>query len=527
MKLYRKEGNVVQILSFPGEIVEKGDYLIVEDVEVGRSLIVQVIDMQFASIPGVLEELLRSLPDEGDLIHGEDVDPLEVAPHVTYIQDARLLICKIRATAENGTLTPSSQWLPSRSQSTMKKLPITSLLELAGVNGSLPIVLGATKDSSLLTIDAASLDGRLNIITGKKETGKSHLSKLLMVSLVGFKATVVVFDLNGEYISLGTTADGKRNACYGKIHVLTPAENFKLSLRRLNLHVLLGILIHALHLPGTSAREFRRIWLSLKEEDNLTLRELGEAIRTWKCNQRVRDALSSRYYALVNSGFFTDEIAETTLLEERLLRAQDEGGALIINLQNTSAIDRQIVVEYVIGKLVESLASWKLRAVFLFAEEAHLYLRETYWDDIVTRMRHFGIFTTFITNQPDTIRGNIYRQADNIFLFNFTNEHDLDVVSRAARVDAETVRSIAQDLPPHYCLALGKVVRDFPVVTKVKSLDIKTMGETRLFFSKGASAAASRKHHQDPASSTSLQRAITLEEMINNQQSIANRSTVS
>ena len=212
------------------------------------------------------------------------------------------------------------------------------------------------------------------------------------------------------------------------------------------------------------------------------MHELGETIRDWRCNTHVRDALFSRYYALVNSGFFTDNVAEATLLEQYLFKAKNEGGAIIINLRNTSSIDRQIVVEYVLGKLVELLTSWKLKAVFLFAEEAHLYLRETYWDDIVTRMRHFGIFTTFITNQPDTIRENIYRQADNIFLFNFTNEHDLEVVSRAARVDAETVKSIARDLPPHHCLILGRVVKDFPMVVKVKALDVKTMGETRLFF---------------------------------------------
>ncbi len=482
MKLYKKEGNMVQIVSFPSETVEKADYLVVEDAEAGRSLVVQVIDVQFASIPGVLEELLRSLPNGGELIQGEDLDPLEIAPHITYIQDASLLFCKIRATIENDNLSPTSSWLPSRSRSTIKKLPLPTLLKLAKINGKLPIVIGGTKDSSLLTIDASSLDGRLNIITGKKETGKSHLSKLLMVNLVQYKATVVIFDLNGEYISLGMTADGKRNACFDKIHVLTPSQNFKSALKQLNLHVLLGILIHALHLPGTSAREFRRIWQSLKERDNLTLGELGEAIRTWSCNQHVRDALFSRYHALINSGFFTDNVAEATLLEECLLKAREEGGAVVMNLRNTSSIDRQIVVEYVLGKLVESLTSWRLKAAFLFAEEAHLYLRETYWDDIVTRMRHFGIFTTFITNQPDTIRENIYRQADNIFLFNFTNEHDLDVVSRASRVDAETVRSIARDLPPHHCLALGKVVRDFPIVAKVRALDVKTMGETRLFF---------------------------------------------
>ncbi len=489
MKLYKKEGNVLQILSFPNENAEKGDYLLVEDGDAGRALIAQVIDVQFAAVPGVLEELLRTLPDGGEPIQGEDIDPLEIGPHITYIQDASLLVCKIRATLENEMLTPSSSWLPSRSKSTIKKLSIPMLMKLARVEGELPIILGGTKDGSLLTIDGSAIDGMLNIITGKKGCGKSHLSKLLMVSLVGYKATVVVFDLNGEYTGLGMTNDGKRNMYYDKIHALTPGQNFKVALNQLHLNVVMGILIHALHLPGTSAREFRRLWKQLRDSGKLTLTTLGEAIRNLNCNQHVRDALASRFHSLLNSGFFTDNIAEATYLEECMLRAKDVGGALIVNLKNTSNIDRQIVVEYVLGKLVDSLQNWKLRAAFLFAEEAHLYLRETYWDDIVTRMRHFGIFTTFITNQPDTIKEGIYRQADNIFLFNFTNEHDLEVVSRAARVDAETVKSIAHDLPPHHCLTLGRVVNDFPMVTRVRALDLKTMGETRLFFNDVQAAA--------------------------------------
>jgi hypothetical protein len=482
MKLYKKEGNILQIISFPAESAEKGDYLLVEDQDAAKALIAQVIDVQFAAVPGVLEELLRTLPDGGEPLQGEDIDPMEIAPHITYIQDASLLICKIRATLENEMLSPSSSWLPSRSQSTIKKLSIPMLMKLAKIDGNLPIILGGTKDSSLLTIDASAIDGTLNIITGKKGCGKSHLSKLLMVNLIGYKATVVIFDLNGEYSSLGMSNDGKKNMYYDKIHTLSPGQNFKVALEQLHLNTVMGILVNALHLPGTSAREFRRIWKMLKEKGKLNMQELGEAIRDLNCNQHVRDALASRFHSLVNSGFFTDSTGEATLLDESLIKAKDQGGAIVINLKNTSNIDRQIVVEYVLGKLVDSLSNWKLKAVFLFAEEAHLYLRETYWDDIVTRMRHFGIFTTFITNQPDTIQENIYRQADNIFLFNFTNEHDLDVVSRAARVDAETVRSIARDLPPHHCLTLGKVVSDFPIVARVRALDIKTMGETRLFF---------------------------------------------
>jgi hypothetical protein len=44
------------------------------------------------------------------------------------------------------------------------------------------------------------------------------------------------------------------------------------------------------------------------------------------------------------------------------------------------------------------------------------------------------------------------------------------------------VKSIAQELPPHHCLLIGRAVKDFPVMVKVRALDIKTMGQTRLFF---------------------------------------------
>jgi len=475
-------------LSFPEEEVEKGDYLLVEDKNKRKALVVQVIDVQYANIPGILEELLRESPDE-EWIKGEDFDPLGIASHITFIKDACLLICKIRAVVEDGQLSQWSSWLPSRSNSVIRKMSVASLLSMVDLNDDLPIVVGEARDATVLTIDARCLDGKLNIVTGKKETGKSHLSKLLVLSLIDHGAGIVVFDLNGEYTGLEYDANGKKNGYKGKIHVLTPGENFRVSLSQLNLRVMLNVLIHALHLPGTSAREFRRIWRVLDERGALTLHELGEAIRNWQCNSHVRDALFSRYHALVNSGFFSDNLAQTVFLDDFLYRIR-VGGALVINLKDTSSIDRQIVVEFVLGKLVELLTNWKLRAVFLFAEEAHLYLRETYWEDIVTRMRHFGVFTTFITNQPDTIRESIYRQADNIFLFNFTNEHDLETVSRASRIDGETVKLVARDLPPQRCLVLGKVVKDFPIVVKVRALNVKTLGQTRLFFSQKPSQVA-------------------------------------
>ena len=165
------------------------------------------------------------------------------------------------------------------------------------------------------------------------------------------------------------------------------------------------ILVHALGLPGTSSREFKHIWRFLKEQGKLTLRELGEAIRRWKCNQQVKDALFSRYYTLLHSNFFTDDFSKAVDFEAVLQGIEKNGGgAVIINLSNLSSIDRQMLVEYILAKLQDLLSQWKIRAVFLFAEEAHLYLRETYWDDIVTRMRHFGPVSYTHLTLPTTER---------------------------------------------------------------------------------------------------------------------------
>ena len=481
MRLYKKEGDTLKILCLPEEEVEKGDYLLVEEPDKGRALLAQVVDVQFASVPGVLEELLRDSV-AGSLSHGEDVDPFGLASHLAYIEDARLLTCKIRGGFVEGHRVEQMYWLPSRSRSKVMKVPFSTVLELAGVGGDLPISLGVARDGSEVNIDARALDGALTIITGKKGTGKSHLSKLLVLSLVDYGATVVILDLNGEYTRLGYNRDGRPNEFHDRILVLEPGRNFRTTLARAGLCVMMNIMVHALSLPGTSAREFKRIWYHLESRGLLTMRDLENAIRSWRCNEHVRDALFSRYYALASSGFFSDDVSGCLDLEEALEMLKECGGAVVINLRDLSAVDRRVVVEYTLGKLTELLSCWVLRAVFLFAEEAHLYLRETYWEDVVTRMRHLGIFTTFITNQPDTIRDNIYRQADNIFLFNFTNQKDLEMVARASRVDADTVKAIARELPPGHCLVLGRVVGDMPVVVKVRALDVETMGRTRYFF---------------------------------------------
>jgi len=478
LKILKKEADGMQILCFPEEEAEKGDYLLVTDRVKSRSLIVQIIDIQYANIPGILEDLLRDGISEAAL-SGEEVDPFKVSSQITVLKDTRLLVGKIRGAIENGHISKDVAWLPSRNRSTIEPMPPRFLLETFAPRYSFEI--GSTNRFPHVTSDLAALDGRLNIVTGRKGTGKSHLTKLLVASLVHEGAPVVVFDVNGEYINLGRSMDGREMHCSPKFISLIPGLNLRFSLSQIGLGTLLGTLVYALQLPDNSARIFSRIWHDLEEQNLLTMQALGQAISTADCHESIKDALHARFNTLEDSGIFTDD-PHSALNLEALFRNHQNGSALIVNMKNQPAAMRRIIVELLISKLTDLLATQKLRALFLFAEEAHLYLRETYWDDVVTRMRHLGLFTTFVTNQPDTIQSSIYRQADNIFLFNFSNEHDLEIVSKVAKVDAETIRMVVRDLPPRRCLVIGDIVANFPLVINVRPLEVQTLGATRYFF---------------------------------------------
>jgi DNA helicase HerA-like ATPase len=163
------------------------------------------------------------------------------------------------------------------------------------------------------------------------------------------------------------------------------------------------------------------------------------------------------------------------------------GNAIVVSMGKATPVVRRMIVEVVLSKIIDLLEKVIIPPIFLFAEEAHLYIRDTYWEDIVTRMRHFGIYTTFVTNQPDAIGDGIYRQVDNIFLFNFTNDTDLDKISRVSLADAETIRSIVKTLPQRHCLTIGKVVYELPIVVKIAEAGVLTLGETKKFFTRSSS----------------------------------------
>ncbi len=485
MRILRKESANILVVASPTENVRLGDYLMVSEKE--RSLILQIYDESYLDVSGIEEEVAREEVLFSST-QGVTEDPADVGTISKEIRDMRLLQCKARGSIELGRYSSRNDWIPSRTASKVVKLGVNELLEMVGRPGERLIKIGrAGSRSHQFGIPAEALDGRVTIITGRKESGKSHLAKMVVRGLVQQGAYCVVFDLNDEYGSVGLRADGSATDIAGRIDVRRPGRNLKFSLAGAGLRAITSLLQHSLDMTGTSVREFIRIWEAMESKNELGMTSLGNYIQQWRCNEFVRDALYSRFFTLSNSGIFYegksgDPDTRDDDAIESFFQSHPEGGALVISLTRTSPLNRKMTVELVLSKLVDLLEHRKIPPVFLLSEEAHLYLRDTYWEDLITRMRHFGVFATFVTNQPDAIKQEIYRQADNIFLYNFSNDSDLSLVSQASMSDADTVKSIVRTLPPRMCLALGHAVSNLPILVSVDAFDSPPTGLTRLFF---------------------------------------------
>jgi DNA helicase HerA-like ATPase len=469
MKVFRKSGDRVELLALSWDAdLRLGDYLVVE--EDGRRILLQVIDVEYADVPGLMEDILRELSG-GTVDEVERFDPVEVESVVRSIRDSRVVVAKVRRIND---ADPNVLWLPSRYTSRVRKMEVAELLRDVVPIPKVPVRLGEG-----VVVDVMNVEGSVTLIVGRKESGKSHLAKVLASGLARAGCNVVVLDVNGEYVSLGRRRNGERSEVSEILKVLMPGLNYQVPLSTLSEEVLADVMTYALGLPQTSMRELLRIFRDLRKRGALTFANLLRAVQSFPMNESVREALANRLLTLESTGIFTDERREDEGDALEALFPPDRGALVVFDMSRLGALQRRVFVEFLLSRLKELLLNDEIDPVVLFAEEAHLYLRETYWEDVITRMRHVGISTVLITNQPDSIPALIYRQADNVFIFNMRNGSDMDHLARNLEIDSETLRSILPNLPQGTVLAWGKVVGRLPVVFKVIDPDLMTLGRTR------------------------------------------------
>lgn len=395
-------------------------------------------------------------------------------------------------------------WIPTRDV-TVERTTDEEVFANATRNLGHPLQLGHTLAGHPFLVEGQDLE-KVNVVTGVKGSGKSHLSKVLLLQLIASGAPCVVFDINKEYIHLPKVEidpETGKVTQRGIIH-LEAGGNFRLGVRQFGLAPMMTLL-QRFGLPEVSALYFENRLARLWAEAEAIERERGrvpyvglEQIMQMAENNEfgggsnalvVNQAIRSRLEALKNTNIFARNPQEAASLSESYRRIR-HGGALVIDISALSNLAREGFVQAII-ELVKDLCLWEIdngthRFPFIFFEEAHLYVSRHSIDYIVTRARHLGITSFFVTNMIHGLDETILRQADNLFLLRIPFEDDVRHVSRGAATDYETMSAFVRRLRQHHALVIGNVTAQYPLIFRVDRLaGINTAGETRFFFRRG------------------------------------------
>lgn len=392
-------------------------------------------------------------------------------------------------------------WIPTRDV-IVERTPDEEVFANATRDKGHRIRLGYTLGGQAFYVEGQDLE-KVNVVTGVKGAGKSHLSKVLLMQLIAQGAPCIVFDINREYIHL---PKGRVNPATGQfiepgiIH-LEAGGNFRLGVRQFGLAPLMTLL-RRFGLPEVSALNFENRITRLWAEAETLERNRGQApyigldqlIQMAEENEFgggsssliINQAIRSRLEALKHTNIFARTPKEAASLGEAYQKVL-AGGALVIDISGLSNLAREGFVQAII-ELVKDLCLWEIehdghRFPFIFFEEAHLYVSRQSIDYIVTRARHLGITSFFVTNMIHGLDETILRQADNIFLLRIPFEDDVRHVSRGVATDYETMSAFVRRLRQHHALVIGNATRQYPIIFRVDPLTgINTAGETRYFF---------------------------------------------
>lgn len=497
-------GDIVELIFNPREDdLRVGETLRIQERDSGEGLVVQVVAFRMVTYPSLIQEQLQLAIGQSPSLSSDLLTYLSEAQETledleaSEVRNLKVAISKIRKL--NGQSWDQwDGWIPTRdveiSRVTDQELFTNSIDDLGN-----PLHLGDTLRGHPFHIEGHYLE-KVNVVTGVKGSGKSHLSKVLLLELINAGAPCVVFDLNREYIHLpqhDIDPLSGRVRRKGILH-LKAGDNLKLGVRQFGLSPLVTMLtkfglpdVSAMYFETRMSRLLQEAWYHEQQGHPPPFIGIQHLIDMaddleFSPNEVVSAAIRSRLEAARNTGVFAEHAREATSLQAEYDKIRN-GGALVIDISSLTNLSRQGFVQAIIDILREvcerEIQQGTGHFPFVFFEEAHLYISRNTIGYIVTRSRHLGITCFFVTNMVGGLDETVLRQVDNLFLLYLPFDDDVRHISKSAIVDQETMASYVKRLRRHHALILGDVTRQYPMIIKVKELKgIRTAGETQYFF---------------------------------------------
>jgi hypothetical protein len=215
VQVYRISNDLVELLFYPREIdLRVGETLTLLERDSGRGLIIQVIAFRSASYPSLVQEQMLNLLGP-ERLHAPLLDGIGYSILVQPGENGRseelgnikVALAKIRKTIRT-TQSSSSRsrweqwdgWIPSRDVD-IYRTDDAEVFENITHDLGHRLQLGWTLGGHDFFLEGQDLE-KVNVITGVKGSGKSHLAKVILLQLIEHGAPCLIFDINREYIHL-------------------------------------------------------------------------------------------------------------------------------------------------------------------------------------------------------------------------------------------------------------------------------------------------------------------------------------
>lgn len=302
-------------------------------------------------------------------------------------------------------------------------------------------------------VNVKDLQG-INIIAGLKYTGKTQLVKSMLKEFAEKKIGALVLDVEGQY------APQDPEIVKG-LFIIRPGAELKFPSDAIDEETIFD-LAKINGLDGT-ALEVLYEKASAIGKGNLTIGSLMASVKDEPLE--IRGPIKRMLNFIERSKLIADghlsEAVEN--LRKMILARLNEGCVFVVDLAGIKKNEMKITFR-LLQNDIELFERGKLKPLFLFTKEAHMYVNMDDIDDLVLRAHRLGIWQFYVTNTPLALSKLIVRQADNLFCFYLGVQEDINYLAPASRMNANVFEKTITALTKRQFLGVGKATGDLPLI---------------------------------------------------------------